>query len=67
MAEELEVSLIRGECPDNRTCPAVRRTNRGSLMITGRLVTDPAEMAKLKIGPGEVAVEVPQSLMPEVS
>ncbi len=67
MAEELKLTKIRDDCPDNRTCPAVHRTNRASLMIIGQQVTDPAALAQMDIGPGEIAVEVPVSLLPEVT
>jgi hypothetical protein len=36
-------------------------------MIIGRMVTDPEALDQMDIGPGEVAVEVPASLLPEVT
>jgi hypothetical protein len=35
-------------------------------VIVGSVVTDPKALAQLAIGPGEVAIEVPLSLLPEV-
>lgn len=60
---------IRGEddCPSGRTCPAVHRSDRATLMIIGNLVTDPEALGQMDIGPGEVAVEIPASLLPEVT
>jgi hypothetical protein len=62
------LTRLRGEdCPDGRTCPAVHRTETGSLVIIGRAVTDDSLLAQLAIGPGEVAIEVPAELLPEVA
>ena len=65
----MELRKIRGDdsCPDGRTCPAVHQTDRGTLMIVGSVVTDPEALAQLAIGPGETAIEVPLSLVPEVT
>lgn len=62
----MRLTKIRG-CPDGRTCPAVHSTDRGTFMIIGRVVGDPAALAQMEIGPGEVAIEVPASLLPEVT
>jgi hypothetical protein len=64
----MKVTMLRGDdCPDGRTCPAVHQTERGSLMIVGAAVTDPEALAQMAIGLGEVAIEVPLSLLPEVA
>jgi hypothetical protein len=61
------LARIRGdECQDGRTCPAVDASDRGTIVVTGTLVTDPALLAQLAIGPGEAAVEIPAGLLPEV-
>jgi hypothetical protein len=66
--QPLKLTTVRGiECPDGRTCPVVKQTNRGTLMIVGGRVTDPGALAQLAIGPGETAVEIPLSLIPEVA
>jgi hypothetical protein len=69
MAENtMKVTMLRGEaCPDNRTCPAVHVTDTGSLVFVGRVVTNEDVLSQLAIGPGEVAMEVPAALLPEVS
>ena len=56
-----------GSCPDGRTCPAVHQSERGTLLVIGTVVTDPEALAQMAIGPGEVAIEVPLSLLPEVA
>jgi hypothetical protein len=64
----MRLTKLRGPaCSDGRTCPAVHQTETGSLMIIGRVVTDPSALAQMAIGPGEIAVEVPADLLPEVS
>lgn len=66
----MRVTKVRGGsdpgCPDGRTCPAVHETDSGTLMIVGRLVTEPEALAKMAIGDGETVIEVPASLLPEV-
>ena len=65
----MKLTKLRGEghCPDGRTCPALHKTDTGSLVIVGRVVTDPEALAQMAIGAGEIAIEVPESLIPEVS
>ena len=64
----MELTMIRGDCPDGRTCPAVRRwADRGTLLVTGTLITDPALLSELPVGQGEAVVEVPDTLIPEVA
>jgi hypothetical protein len=58
---------VRGDdCPDGRTCPVVHESDQGTFVIVGSVVTDPEALAQLAIGPGETAIEVPRSLLPEV-
>jgi hypothetical protein len=67
---ELKLTKIRpddGLCPDGRTCPAVYRSNRGTVFIVGKRVTDPAVLAQAAIGDDEVLSEVPAHLLPEVA
>ncbi len=64
----MRLAKLHGDdCPDGRTCPAVHRTESGSVVIIGRVVTDEGLLAQLAIGPGERAVEVPADLLPEVT
>lgn len=56
----MEYIKIRGtSCGDGETCPAKYATSAGTFVYVGREVTDPAERARLGIGEGETAVEVP--------
>jgi hypothetical protein len=64
----MRLTMVRGDdCPDGRTCPAVHVTESGSLIIVGRVVTDADVLAQVLVGDGELAVEVPAALLPEVA
>lgn len=56
----MKFTLVRGDgnCDDGDTCPGKYRTDRGTFVFVGPEVTDPADRARLGIGPGETAVEV---------
>jgi hypothetical protein len=63
----MRLTQLRGDdCPDGRTCPAVHLTDRGTLMLIGRRVSDAEALAQMAIGPDEIAIEVPAGLLPEV-
>jgi hypothetical protein len=65
---EVKLTLVRGgPCPDTRTCPAVYKSNRRTVLIVGKIVTDPAVLAQAAVGPGEVLSEIPEELLPEVA
>lgn len=57
--------VIRDNCSDGDTCPALARTDRSSYVVVGQVVTDPEALGALGIGPGEQAVEVPAPLLDE--
>jgi hypothetical protein len=65
----MRLTQLRGDdsCPDGRTCPALHQTDRGTLVIIGRRVSDSEALAQMAIGADEVAIEVPASLLPEVT
>jgi hypothetical protein len=67
---ELKLTKVRGDgelCPDGRTCPAAHTSNRGTVFVVGKIVTDPVALAQMAIGDDETVVEVPISLLPEVA
>jgi hypothetical protein len=67
-AATMKLRIVRGsDCPDGRTCPAVHESDRRTFVVVGSIVTDPEALTQLAIGPGEVAIEVPFSLLPEVT
>lgn len=55
----MEFTLISGgPCDDDDWCPAVRSTDRDSVVITGSQLDDET-LARLNLAPGENAVEIP--------
>jgi hypothetical protein len=56
--------IVRDDhCYDGKTCPALSRTDRGSYVVVGKVVTDPEALGALGIGADEMAVEVPAALL----
>lgn len=60
------VELIRSECSDGKTCPALHRTDRDTVVIQGWSVTETALLGQLDLPAGMQAVEVPAELLAEV-
>jgi hypothetical protein len=54
-------------CPDGVDCPTQWRTSWGTRITVGTPVTDPEVIAMLRLGPGEIATETPESLHSEPS
>ena len=44
--------------------PTLYRTDRGSWLVQGWVVTDPAVLAEMDIPEGETCVEIPDRLVP---
>ncbi len=44
--------------------PTLYRTDRGSWVVQGWVVTDPAALARMDIPAGEACVEIPDRLVP---
>ena len=59
------IKVMTGDCTDGKTCPALARSDRGTWVVVGKIVTDPEALGALGIGPGEQAVEVPAGLLGE--
>ena len=60
------LQLLRSGCGDGKTCPALHRTDRGTVVIQGWAVTEPEPLRELRPPPGEEAIEVPTGLLAEV-
>ena len=58
--------LRHGECSDGKTCRALHRTDRGTVVIQGRAVTNREALRQLRLSPGEQAVDIPAELVAEV-
>jgi hypothetical protein len=61
----VKLQLLRG-CSDGKTCPAVHKTDRGTVVIQGWAVTDLEALRQLRLPEGELAVEIPADLVAEV-
>ncbi len=61
----MRIWKLRGSCPDGNTCPTVYATERGTRLVQGWKVTDPAVLSQLGVPPGEEVVEVPAELLGE--
>ncbi len=61
--DTMRLTRLRGTCPDTETCPTLYRTDRGTGVVQGYVVTDPEALATLDLSTGQTAVEVPLSLL----
>jgi hypothetical protein len=53
------------DCPDGRTCPAVKVNTTGRVFaMQGRLMSE-GETAEFNLGPGEAVIELPISVVEE--
>ena len=57
----MKIFLLRGDpCPDRYSCPHLFATDHGTHVLQGRASND------LECGPGQAAVEIPLTLIPEI-
>lgn len=59
------VRLVRSTCNDGKTCPALHRTDRDTVLVQGWAVADSELLARLELPSGAEAVEVPTGLVAE--
>lgn len=59
------VRRVRGACDDGKTCPALHRTDRDTVVVQGWAVIDSDLLAQLGLPAGADAVEVPAGLLAE--
>src|SRR5258708_20162301 len=59
------VRRVRGVCDDTKTCPALHRTDRDTVVVQGWAVIDSDVLAQLGLPAGAEAVEVPSGRLPE--
>ena len=64
---EIPASLLPELAADDVAHGAVRRTDRGTLVVCGRLVVEAEFLQELNIPAGEAAVEIPISALPELA
>jgi hypothetical protein len=61
-----KLRLLRHDSPSGPTCPAFYDAGEGQLAVVGKIITDPAVLAQMGIAADEMAVMIPDSLVPEV-
>jgi hypothetical protein len=60
----MRLALVGMDPDSNPTgSPTVYRTDRGSWLVQGWVVTDPEALAQMNIPAGETAVEIPDRLV----
>ena len=61
----MQIRLIAGDPNSEPTnSPTLYRTDRGSWVVQGWVVTDPAVLAEMNIPEGESCVEIPDRMIP---
>jgi len=63
---EIPSSLLPELTGDETAYGALRRTDRGTILVRGRFVMDAHTLRKLNLPAGEAAVEIPVSALPEL-
>lgn len=53
-------------CPDGVTCPRVRDTGRGTVIVQGNMLAK-GDLAQITLGAGETAVEIPAEVLLEAA
>lgn len=61
----MHLTLVAGD-PDSapQNSPTLYKTDRGSWVVQGWVVTDPDALAQLKLPEGETVVEIPDRMIP---
>jgi len=59
----MRLTRLRSHCPDTESCPTLYRTDHGTALVQGYLVTDPQAWGAPALAVGETAVEVPLTLL----
>ncbi|MFE3052488.1 hypothetical protein [Nocardia sp. NPDC059239] len=61
----MRLTFIAKDPGSNPTCsPTLYRTDRGSWVVQGWVIDDPATLAQMDIPAGESCVEIPDRLVP---
>lgn len=61
----MQLTLVAGDpnsYPENS--PTLYKTDRGSWVVQGWVVTDPDALSQLKVPEGETVVEIPDRMIP---
>lgn len=57
-----DYKVLASQCGGEVDCPKVARGAVGMIAIVGPVITDPAELAALGVGPREGAVQITEKL-----
>jgi hypothetical protein len=61
----MELTLVASDPASNpRNSPTLYKTDRGSWVVQGWVVTDPDALAQLNLPEGETVVEIPDRMIP---
>lgn len=61
----MELTLVAGDPESNpKNSPTLYKTDRGSWVVQGWVVSDPDALARLDLPEGETAVEIPDRMIP---
>jgi hypothetical protein len=60
----MRLICLRSTCEIGRSCPNINITDRGTYVVQGYLVSD-RDLGSV-LAPGELAVEIPSFLLPEL-
>ncbi|MET8868369.1 hypothetical protein ABZW11_36055 [Nonomuraea sp. NPDC004580] len=54
-----------GSNSEQGTCPAVYETDRGTIAVQGKVITDPEALGDaVDLAPDEIIIEIPKDLLP---
>lgn len=62
----VKLQFVRTTSPTQNTCPTLFRTDRGTVVVQGYVVTDAEALSQMDIPEGETCVKVPIELLAEV-
>lgn len=58
----MRLTRLWRDCPDTESCPTLYRTDRGTAVVQGYVVTDPEALGAPTLAADETTVEVPFAL-----
>lgn len=59
----MRLTRLRSTCPDTESCPTLYRTDHGTAVVQGYVVTDPEALDAHALAVGDTTVEVPFALL----
>jgi hypothetical protein len=62
----MELARLAGTCPDGNTCPTISKTDRGTIVVQG-LMLSADDLSEIVLPDGETVVEIPAELLQEAA